>query len=375
PSELSGIVFVEGEDAVSTNMASESTLNYGVSGDRALQLARSGKHPGYAPYYAEYVLRIEEAGLYELWYGGTPPGPADELAISLASPLGLSVDGSPAAVYRREDVAVVEEYAPSYHWVHAGTIPLEAGTRVLRFEIGEKRRADDRFFFYLDAFFLAQPGAASAVALGDSRPEVFPSDPSDRSADRPFRSIEDCEAAIQAESSSIALYLELSAVHSILGDYLEALKALSRAAALAPANSRVRLLIAKNRIWRADIKGGLEAYRAYLALGAADRRSYDEAGKVAAWNGRYAESKEFYRLGLASFPGDISFTVNLGLAQLWSSEAREAEKSFAEAERIGLADPGSARRLASIFRANGYHDRAIVVYEKALAAFPDDLEL
>jgi hypothetical protein len=127
PEENEALIFVEGEDAVSTNFTNEPILNYSCSKFRTLQLNRRTGLQGGRSFYATFVLYVEDPGEYELWYGGTPPGPADELLPSYASPFSLSLDGGQPLSVSRESVAVVEQYAPSYYWNYVGDIPLEAG--------------------------------------------------------------------------------------------------------------------------------------------------------------------------------------------------------------------------------------------------------
>jgi hypothetical protein len=374
PASAPGLAAYEGERAVSTNMASQPTLNYGCSGTRALQLSRTGRLPGGSPYYAEYCVYADAPGDYELWYGGTPPGPKDELSASFSSPIAVSVDGGPARALWREDVNVVEAYAPAYYWVRTPPIRLEAGAHVIRFEVSERRRLDDRFFFYLDAFFLATP---EALARADRAgyPAFFPKKPSDRSIDNPYRSFEEYQALIQANPSAIGPYVELADAYSLAGDYLNALRVLARAALIAPKDERVRLLSAKNRIWRGDVKEGLDAYGIYLSLRPDDLSAYEEAGKVAAWAGRYPDSEYFYNLGLAAFPDELSLLVNLGLTYLWAGRAADADRAFAKALKSASEDPGRAERLAAIYRDNGVPDRAAAAYEKGIELFPDRLGL
>ena len=91
------LVFVEGEDAVSTNFNKEPILNYAASGSRTLQLNRiTGLQAG-AAFFADFVFYVEEEGVYELWYGGTPPGPREELYPAYASPFRYSFDDEEAA--------------------------------------------------------------------------------------------------------------------------------------------------------------------------------------------------------------------------------------------------------------------------------------
>lgn len=371
-----GLVYVEGEDAVSTNMATEPTLNYGCSGNRALQLARAGQLSGGAAYYAEYCAYVDRAGSYELWYGGTPPGPKDEFLPSLASPVSVSVDGGTPRELFREDVNVIERYAPAYYWVKTPALNLAQGAHVIRFEVSAKRRLDDRYFFYLDAFFLASSEAFDAAKADRSGfPSLFPKKPNDRSIDHPLRSVEEYQAEIQLNPAEIGPYFELADEYSLSMDYLDALKTLAKGAVVEPKNADLRLLIAKNRLWRGDVKEGIEAYGIYISLRPDDLGAYEEAGKIAAWSNRFSDSEYFYQTGLAAFPGNSSLMVNLGLSLLWANRSSDAERNFAEAERLALVDPVAAGGLAAIYRDNGFPDRAIAVFEKAIAAFPDNLGL
>ena len=377
PSSAPGLVYVEGEDAVSTNMATEPTLNYGCSGNRTLQLSRTGQLPDGAAFYAEYTDYVDRDGSYEFWYGGTPPGSKDEFTLSLASPLSVSVDGGTGMPLFREDVNVVERYAPAYYWVRTPLVlNLAQGAHVIRFEVTVKRRLDDHFFFYIDALFLASPEAFTAAKADRSGfPALFPKNPDDRSIDQPFRGFEDYQAEIQSKPGVIAPYIELADEYSLAGNYLGALKTLSKAVVVEPRNADLRLLTAKNRIWRGDVQEGIEAYGIYISLRPDDLDAYEEAGKIAAWSGRFSDSEYFYKTGLAAFPGNPSLTVNMGLSLLWASRVVDAERDFAEAERAALVDAAGAARLAAIYQENGFPERAIAVYEKAIAAFPDNLGL
>jgi tetratricopeptide (TPR) repeat protein len=287
------------------------------------------------------------------------------------------VDGGASRTLFREDVNLVERYEPAYYWVRTPIVlDVAQGAHVIRFEVAAKRRLDDRFFFYLDAFFLAAPEAFAAVKADRTGfPELFPKDPEDRSIDLPFRGIEDYQADIQSKPGVIGPYIELADEYAQMGDYLSALKTLSKAVVVEPRNADIRLLAAKNRIWRGDVKEGIEAYGIYISLRPNDLDAYEEAGKIAAWSGRYSDSEYFYKTGLAVFPGNPSLTVNMGLALLWAGRVVDAQRDFDEAERGALADAAGAARLAAIYRENGFPDRAIAVYEKAIAAFPDNLGL
>ena len=86
PSADPHLVFVDAEDAVATTFDTQPILNYAVSNRRSLQLNRFNPLQDGTPFFADYVFFVDEAGSYELWYGGTPPGPADDLFASYHSP-------------------------------------------------------------------------------------------------------------------------------------------------------------------------------------------------------------------------------------------------------------------------------------------------
>jgi hypothetical protein len=315
--------FVEAEDAVATNFAREPVLNFGVSGFRALQLNRSSGLEGVGSFYADYVFTLPSDGTWELWYGGTPPGPREALYPSYTSPFSITVDSDKPRQVIRESVAVAGTYAPGFSWNLVGDLALSGGRHRITFEVTEKRRIDGRYFFYLDCFFLVKKEGGKRL-VADPLPAVFPANMDDRKADVPFPAIDDLLIKVRDDPGSPQPLVDLAGLYSLLGDYLNALKYLNRAAALAPHDMDIALLIAKNRIWKGDVPEGLSAYRAALNGDPKKRDLWLEAGKVAAWNGSYDLSIGFYRDALAAFPNDLDLMVNLGLAYLWAGRGQDA---------------------------------------------------
>lgn len=373
PRENTNIIFIEGEDAVSTNFNKEPILNYGCSGFRTLQLNRSRERQGGAVNYANYVFYVTEPGTYELWYGGTPPGPADDLYPSFSSPFSYTLDNREAETLYREDITVVEEYAPSYFWCLAGDLEIESGEHTITFEVSEKRRYDSKYYFYLDAFFLVRKEGNIRIT-GTDLPSHFPKDMDNRTIDYPFRTIEDYQITIRDNPKEIRAYIELSSIYTLVGDYLSALKHLKRAALIEPENTEVLLLIAKNRIWKGDLTEGLKNYRELLLKIPQMLAIWGEAGKIAAWTGRYEESISFFENGLIQFPGNLSLVINLGLTHLWAGDTKEAEKLFQQAEDSAAGEYPLLMELAAVYLINGYPEKAIELYEKITAAFPEQLE-
>ncbi|MCX7786611.1 MAG: hypothetical protein N2442_02795 [Spirochaetes bacterium] len=372
PSSTPELIFLEAEYAVSTNFSKEPILNYGCSSSRTLQLNRTVGLFGNAPFYAEFVFFVQEEGTYEIWYGGTPPGPKDDLLPSYASPIQIRIDGNePFPVYR-EDIHVVENYTPAYYWnVLKRKIVLKPGVHTVRIEITEKRRYDNRFFFYLDALFFRKERS-------EVRPKQtiakFPQDLQNRRIDNPFGTIQEYEETLRKDPKDIRNYIYLSLIYSLVGDYTNALRVLRRGYALEPKNETILLLLAKNRIWKGDTGEGLDSYRVYLTEYPNNLETWKEAGKVAAWVGKYAESERFYVDALSRFPDDPSLLVNLGFTYLWQSDTQKAERLFQEALNKSLDSSDKLKLLAEIYKINGYPDRSIPIYRKGIEIFPQELE-
>lgn len=373
PATSTALITVEAEDAVTTNFAKQPTLNYGASGFRTLQLNRYTALSGGDSFFAEFVVYAEKPGTYELWYGGTPPGPREDVFPSYASPFAYRIDNrTPVSVYR-EDVRVVEGYAPAFYWVQVGEVILEAGMHTIRFAVSEKRRFDGKFFFYLDSLFLVDRSRFRQDS--DPSPEVFPTDLESSTIDAPFRSISDYEYFISQDPDNPDVYVELSLIYSLIGDYNNALKNLNRAALIDPSNPEIQLLTAKNRIWKGDAAEGLRVYERLLQIDPSQVDIWAEAGKVSAWIGRYRESIQFYRSGLRNAPDSLNLMVNLGITYLWDTQVEQAETMFDQAEELAFKEIEEIPRLGEIYMVNGYPDLAIETYRSAIREFPEHLEL
>jgi tetratricopeptide (TPR) repeat protein len=374
PEENEALIFIEGEDAVSTNFTNEPILNYSCSKFRTLQLNRRTGLQGGRAFYATFVFFLEEPGEYELWYGGTPPGPADELLPSYASPFSLSLDGGEPQSVNRESVAVVEQYAPSYYWNYVADIPLEAGQHTVDFQVSYTRGYDGKFYFYLDCFFLVKKQAADELDRGPL-PAVFPQDMNDRSIDTPFKPLEEYQIVIRDNPDELAGYLEIAQIYSLVGDYLNALKYLKRAALLDPENIEVQLLTAKNNIWKGDVSEGLKTYRSLLLFDPSRLDLWLEAAKVAAWTGRYEESIGLYKSALEQHPDNIDLIANLGLAYQWAGEQQNADEQFRKALSLASEDYQNVVDLAESYNINGVPERSINVLRNNIRRYPDRLEL
>ena len=367
------IIFVEGESAVSTNLALEPTLNYRASGSRTLQLNRSQGLQEGTPFFAEYAFYVSEGGTYRLWYAGTPPGPEQDLLPSYSSPVSVVIDGGAELPLYREDVFVRGQYLPTFYWVETGeSMELTEGVHTIRFQVREKRRYDSQFYFYIDNFFFLREETAENP--GRPLPEHFPESLED-DTDIEFKTIAEYTQAVAAAPEEPGPYLELADTYSLIGDYTNALKTLRKLRLLYPENPDYLILSAKNRLWKGDVQEGLRLYQQALAAAPQRKDIWNEAGKVAAWFGRYQESITFYSGGLEQHPEDPSLRVNLGITYLWKSEQELAEKQFLLAAQQAEESLKSRLLLGEIYRVNGYPSRAETIYQQGIKEYPLALEL
>lgn len=345
---------VEGEDAISTNFAAQAILLYGASENRTLQLSESSAY-GELPYYADYVISPPEAGRYTIWYGGSIPGARDPLSASYGSPIEISVDGNDPQLLYWEDVAVGEVYSPPYSWVRTATAELTAETHSLRVTVPERRRYDDRYFFYLDQILLL-PEGMTPPGVQELREEP--------------ESIEDYLIRLKEDPTDLEAYRRLIFFYTLLGDHLNAIRYANRALSVNPGDPAILQLLARNTIWNGDISGGLNVYWRLLSALPSDLGGYLEAGKIAAWNGFYGASEQYYQAGIRNAENDLPLIANLGFTYLWWARENDARQQFRQAER--MADtPERILQLGEIYERNEAAERAEAVYRTGIDAFPD----
>lgn len=372
-----GLVWVEAEDAVTTNMTDQATLDYASSGYRMLQLNREGTAKG-APFYAEYTFVVPKAGTWNLWIGGTPPGPESDLLVSFVSPLNIRVDGGSPLSIHREQVEVVEKYSNTNHWfVLKQALTLSAGIHTIRFEVSEQRRYDSRYYFFLDAFFLLSKDSPLAKGPVERTlvPNKFPIDLANRKIDNPYLTIPQYEYAIQQNPKNKDGYLLLAQVYSLIGDHGSAIKTLSRGRVMAGEDSRFTLLAAKSRIWSGEIDEGIRLYKEYLKSPDADREVWAEAAKICAWLMKYQDAEDLYRQAIAKYPDDLNLKVNYALTLLWESKVREGERKLAELWQSVKTEPQQILSLGSIYDISGYPDKAISAYLEGAKEHPEQIEM
>ncbi len=363
-----GLVYIEAEDAVSTNFTTQPTLDYGSSGQRMLQLNRTEPPSQGDGYFAEFVFLLDNPGTYRFAYNGTPPGPRDSLLPSYASPLRMYLNNELVGEYYREDVAVVQAHSSILYWVYVDDLVLDGGVNVLRLEVNQRRRYDNRFFLYLDSLFFLDVQAPYPDVASLAHP--FPLDLDDRSIDNPYRSLREYESRIEANPEEIQNYLTIATVSSLLGDHECAIRFLLRGLLVRPDEPQLLVQLARNRIWRGDFREGMETFERYLRVNPQDAAVWAEAGKIAAWSAEYALSLGLYDRGLEVFPNDLNLQINRALTLLWANRSQEGLSSIQAIRRRNEQNIQDLLSIGSIFEVNGYENEAQATYELGIRLHP-----
>lgn len=370
PSSNNNLIYHEAEDALVTNFATTPTLNYSASGKKTLQLNTYQSNYNQTPFFSEYVIYVEEEGLYSFWYSGTPPGPIDDVYPSYSSPFTIKIDDIEEKKYR-EDINVVENYAPGFYWNRSGEYKLTKGYHNIRIEVSEKRKFDGKYYFYMDSFFLFK---GDEKQVGET-PEIFPKDLTNRSIDNSFRSISFYQNNIKQSPEILTNYFSLGNIYVLIGDYLSAIRMFSRVIQYEPGNKEALLLIAKSRIWNGEAERGISEYEKYLNLYPESLEIWEEAAKIAAWIGLYDKSIELYNRGLIVYPNNISLSINLALTYLWNSEIETGLKILSEQEKKSSQNINTINTLGDVYSVNGYPDYAINLYTNSIEKSPEYIEL
>jgi tetratricopeptide (TPR) repeat protein len=165
--------------------------------------------------------------------------------------------------------------------------------------------------------------------------------------------------------------VRLADLYTLVGDHINALRYLNRAAVIDSTNPEILQLTARNLSWRGDVPGGLDAYWSLLSAAPNRLDSYLEAGKIAAWNGFYGASEQYYLAGLATFPENLQLRINLGFTYLWSAQESRANEVFQRTESaVDTVD--DVLTVAREYRLNEEQERSRRFLERQLEASPGD---
>ncbi len=174
------IILIEGEVPKESNYADKIGRIYknnALLNNKALELSTPESIEG--GYYLTYEFEIEKSGIYNIIVCGTPPGPLEK-GSKWHSPYSVIVDGKVGKILSEE--LIVEEWPQykKYNYLEGGyfftkilTMDLAKGTHKININIGQRRKHDGDFTFYIDAIIIAPKGFKPQIRIGKIPKELF----------------------------------------------------------------------------------------------------------------------------------------------------------------------------------------------------------
>ncbi len=133
-----------------------------------------------------------------------------------------------------------------------------------------------------------------------------------------------------------------------------------------------RLREALNYSWGKRYADSAMSFEQYLKTHSKDAEAQLGLAQVLFWSDRLAESAEAYRRYLELKPEDAHARLNYGRALLWSGKSEEAYSAFSEAKKQLPPDIMVDLLIAKSLEQTKHPERALAVYDLALAADPNN---
>ena len=361
------LIFVEGEDALVTNFASEPIFNFSCSNLLTLQLNKRTESNSELKYFADYIIDVPEDGTYELWIAGTPPGNASSRMTSYFSPYELQIDNDKSIDIYYEDVEVKEKYASGYYWTKVTTLKLSPGPHTIKFVVKARRNYDNLYYFYLDAFFLIRTNQQNEYMFPEKLPAFFPKDITGKKRIT-FKTPEDYLSLLKDDPDNLELLDMLSEIYTLTYQYNESIKYLKTAQIIDPANMDIKRLIAQNYLWKGDFNSGINIFNSIINEQPKNISLYKETAKITSWYGIYNEAIKIYNDAISLFPDDLELKINLAITYYWDNNSDKANEILKSIEIKAQKDNEIYVSAGDVFVKNRYYDLALQFYNNAINA-------
>ncbi|MBP8986745.1 MAG: tetratricopeptide repeat protein [Spirochaetes bacterium] len=326
-------IWIEGENAVSTNFAREPIYNFFCSNRFALQLAKDVDPPADG-YYANYVFYVTHTKEYDLWLGCTPPGSMYHDRPGYASPIEWKVDNGPFQSASAENVYVKDFYGiGGFYWVKIATGTLNAGKHNLTIRVKQKRSSGWDYYFYIDAI-LFLPHYSIDIAELMNFPEVAPKNFTTPGEGILFDDINEYEKKIRTNINDRGTLFTLVQIYGWLYDYNKAIVLLQRYLEKNPRDIQMRLLLAANYSWSDQLDAAINEYKNIIAIDEKNITARKLLSVLAGWNNRYDEAIQYYQQIIAIEPDNVDAYISLATQYSWKGEMDKAIVTFEKAESI-----------------------------------------
>ncbi len=326
-------VWIEGENAASTNFAREKTYNFFCSDRYALQLSKSADPPSKeSGYYATYVFYIPRSKSYDMWMGCTPPGSG------YASPIEWKIDDGRYRKVTSKDTYVKNKYAEGgFYWVKVADGFVNAGRHTLTIRINEKRSEGWDYFFYLDAIMLV-PTYSGYLNSIMKFPDTAPTDLDTQGRGKVFESFEYYREMLKKNPGDARTLYGLAEVYSMLFDYEKSIAIYRRIIERNAKDLEARMLLAANLAWSGRLDESIAEYKNIIAIDPKNINARKLLAVLAGWNNRYDEAIRYYKEILAIDRMNIDAYISLATQYTWKGEMNQAFTYIEMAEKIAKDD-------------------------------------
>ncbi len=327
-------IWIEGENAVTTNFAREKTYNFFCSGNYALQLSREADPSSDKGYYATYVFYVPGSKKYDFWMGCTPPGSRSGNGVGYASPVEWKIDDGNYRAASSENVYVKNFYANGgFYWTKISTGTLNAGKHTLTIRINQKRASGWDYYFYVDAIMFMPAYSDYLVPLMEF-PEKAPENFDTRGKGVTFRPASEYEAIVRRTPGNRDVVFNLLQVYGWLYEYDKAINVCRDYLERNPGDIQMRLLLASNLAWSDRLDEAIREYKNIISIDNKNITARKLLAVLAGWNNRYDEAIKNYREIIQIDPNNVDAYISLATQYSWKGKMNRALEIFERAERI-----------------------------------------
>ncbi len=326
-------IWIEGENAVSTNFAREPIYNFFCSNKFALQLSKD-VDPPQEGYFATYVFYVTHTKEYDFWMGCTPPGSTYKDRPGYASPIEWKIDNGPFQTASAENVYVKNFYGiGGFYWVKIASGTLNAGKHTLTIRVKQKRSSGWDYYFYIDAILLF-PQYSTGIAQLMDFPDVAPKDFSTPGDGLLFNIPEFYEKKLRTNISDREALFTLVQIYGWLYDYNKAIFLLQKYLEKNPRDIDMRLQLAAFYSWSDQLDAAISEYKNIISIDEKNITARKLLSVLAGWNNRYDEAIKYYQEIIAIDPENVDAYISLATQYSWKGELNRAIATFEKAESL-----------------------------------------
>ncbi len=327
-------IWIEGEDAVSTNFAKEKTYNFFCSNRYALQLSKDADPKSDKGYFASYIFHVPRSKSYDFWMGCSPPGSTRTDRPGYASPIEWKIDDGKFKTASSENTFVKEYYAPGgFYWVKVSTGKLGTGKHTLTFRVKQKRTSGWDYYFYIDAILFLPTYSGELISLMKF-PGTAPGNFTTGGKGIRFRKAEEYRKLIKRDINYRENIFNLLQVYGWLYENNKAVDQCREYLKGNPRDIEIRILLASNLAWGGRLDEAIKEYKTIVSIDKKNITARKLMAVLAGWNNRYDEAIKNYEEIIRIDPLNVDAYISLATQLSWKGEVNRAIAVFQKAETI-----------------------------------------